>query len=70
MRNPSDQPAEIGLDVAKVFELPAGGARKYVLKSPWKSDAAKPAVTVQAGAEHRFRLQPFEVLVFDAMPSR
>lgn len=45
--------------------LPAGAAQKYVLRSPWAADAAKPAVTVSAGRPHSFKLQPFEVLVWD-----
>ncbi|MCX7824554.1 MAG: enterotoxin [Verrucomicrobiae bacterium] len=70
LRNPSDQPAEVSLDVAKAFELPAGAPRRYTLKSPWKEDAAKPAITVTAGQPCQFKLQPFEVLVWDALPAR
>jgi len=69
LRNPSDQPAEISLDVAKAFELPAGAPRHYSVKSPWKDDAAKPAITVTAGQPYPFKLQPFEVLVWDATPA-
>jgi hypothetical protein len=69
LRNPSDQPAEITLDIAKAFELPAGAPQKYTLKSPWAADAAKPAISVQAGRPQRFQLQPFEVLVWDATAS-
>jgi hypothetical protein len=70
LRNPSDQPAKIALDLAKAFELPAGAPRAYTLKSPWKSDAAKPPVTVTTGQPHEFQLQPFEIAVWDATPSR
>jgi hypothetical protein len=68
LRNPNGQPAEITLDIAKAFELPAGAPQKYVLKSPWAEDAPKPTVAVQAGRPHTFRLAPFEVLVWDAIP--
>jgi hypothetical protein len=70
LRNPSDQPAEMSLDVARAFELPAIAPRQFALKSPWKEDAAKPAITVTAGQPYRFQLQPFEVLVWDATPAR
>jgi hypothetical protein len=69
LRNPSDRLAMVEVDAAKVFELPAGAPRQYTLKSPWKEDAAKSAVTVKAGVPQRFKLQPFEVLVWDATPS-
>lgn len=65
LRNPNDQPATFKLYVAQTFELPAGAPRRYVLKSPWKSDAAKPPVTVSTAQPHEFRLQPFEVAVWD-----
>ena len=42
----------IVLDIAAAFELPAGAAQKYVLRSPWAADAAKPAITVSAGRPH------------------
>jgi hypothetical protein len=70
LRNPSDQPSQITLDIAEAFELPVGAAQKYVLRSPWAADAAKPAITVLAGRPHPFKLQPFEVLVWDATPSQ
>jgi hypothetical protein len=53
-----------------VFELPAGAARQYTLKSPWKEDAAKAEITVKAGVPHQFKLQPFEVRVWDATAAR
>jgi hypothetical protein len=68
LRNPDDQPSRITLDIAEAFELPPGAARKYVLRSPWAADAAKPAITVTAGRPHPFELQPFDVLVRDATP--
>ncbi len=70
LRNPSDQPAKISLDIAKAFELPAGAPRKYALKSPWKSDTAKPTITVTAGQPHEFQLQPLEIAVWNATISQ
>ncbi len=68
LRNPAPTPARIAIDIAKALELPDGAAREYVLRSPWKEDADRPPVTLSAGREFTFDLQPFEVLVFDATP--
>ena len=68
LRNPDDQAHLIRLDIAKVFELPEGAAQNYRLKSPWQDQAQLPAIEVIAGRIHEFKLQPFEVLVFDATP--
>jgi len=64
LRNPSRKPASFVLDLAAALELPA--PRDYVLKSPWKEDADRPAIVVPAGQRHRFELKPFEVLVLEA----
>jgi hypothetical protein len=67
-RNPSDKSGAITFDIAKAFELPAGAAQKYILKSPWNDDEDKPEIIVTAGEENTFELEPFKVLVFDATP--
>ena len=68
LRNPSDKPGRIAIDIGKAFELPQGAARKYSLNSPWKKDAGKATVKLSAGEAHTFDLKPFEVLVFDTTP--
>jgi hypothetical protein len=68
LRNPSDQPATIDIDIAKVFELPSDAAKSYSLRSPWKQDAAAAPIQLSAGQRHSFQLKPFQVLVFDATP--
>jgi hypothetical protein len=68
LRNPSDKPQSIAIDVARAWELPAGAARAYRAVSPWKEDAKKPAILLRGGEAHQFRLEPFEVLVLDAAP--
>ncbi len=68
LRNPKDTFGKITIDLGKAFELPPGAAREYSLKSPWKDDAATPALTLSAGEEHTFELKPFEVFAFDATP--
>ena len=65
LRNPDDKPREIGIDIAKAFHLPYGAAKNYSLKSPWKADASKPAITLMSGKKHTFKLQPFEVIVLE-----
>jgi len=68
LRNPSDKPGSIKIDIGKEFELPKGATEKYSLKSPWKEDIGSEAVLLKAGKTHTFELEPFEVLVFDARP--
>jgi hypothetical protein len=68
LRNPSDKPQEISIDVAKAFELPADAARVYELHSPWKEDHQQSSVSVKAGETHTFSLTPFEVVVLDGKP--
>jgi hypothetical protein len=76
LRNPQDRAADITLDPAQVFELPASAPRRYRLTSPWqdrgqdRADAIPPPVTVAAGQPHRFSLAPFEVRVLEARALR
>jgi hypothetical protein len=69
LRNPDVQPREYALDVAAAFELPLEAQTKYLLKSPWSEDAAKPALWAEAGKPLRIMLEPFEIVVLDAPPS-
>jgi hypothetical protein len=68
LRNPDDQPQTIALDADTVFELPAGAATQYALKSPY-ADQRLQTLSLAAGHPEQVTLQPFEVLVFDAQPS-
>lgn len=68
LRNPSDKPQEITLNVAQVFELPAGATRHYKAHSPWKADAEQPTIELTAGQPHTFHLEPFQVLTLEALP--
>jgi hypothetical protein len=68
LRNPSDQPATISIDIGGAFELPSGAAQSYSLRSPWKQDAAAAPIRLAAGQRHPFELKPFEVLTLDATP--
>lgn len=70
LRNPSDRAATITVDLGKALELPAGAPQAFALKSPWRKDASAAALRLTAGQPHSFRLEPFEVLTFDAAPER
>src|SRR6185369_14255658 len=61
LRNPSDKPQSISLDVAEIFELPATAARVYSARSPWAADAKTASITLTAGDKHIFELKPFQV---------
>ena len=65
LRNPSDKPQSIAIDVARAFELPAGAPESYAARSPWREDAGRPAITLTAGRVHRFDLPPFAVVTLN-----
>lgn len=68
LRNPTPFPNSITIDLLSAFELPPGARRSYRLISPWREDRARQPLRLVAGVPHRFELQPFEVLVYDATP--
>jgi hypothetical protein len=68
LRNPDDQSQTITVDAATVFELPDGAPRRYALTSPYK-DQRLQKLGLTAGRAEAVKLEPFEVLVFDAKPN-
>jgi hypothetical protein len=70
LRNPSDQPAQILIDVGAAFELPQNAALSYSAHSPWLKDKNKEAVVFQAGLSQVVKLKPFEVVTLDMDPKR
>jgi hypothetical protein len=68
LRNPSGQRQSIAIDVGRAFELPPEAPRRFVASSPWKLDRGTP-VSLAAGEEHVFALEPFEVLTLEALPA-
>jgi hypothetical protein len=68
LRNPGNTPQTFRITLQDAFELPAGAARSYTAKSPWKSDAAQPPLQLNAREPHEFHLAPFEVLTLDLTP--
>jgi type 1 glutamine amidotransferase len=67
LRNPDDQPREIQLDAARVFELPKGAPTKYALAAAY-ADLRIKTLALEAGRNVTVKLEPFEVLVFNASP--
>jgi len=67
LRNPSDQPQTLTLDVASAFELPVGAPTTYRLSSP-VSGTVLPFQNVQAGRPASFTLPAFGLLVLEAHP--
>lgn len=69
LRNPSDQPQDFTSNLSAILELPAGSARGFAARSPWKKDGATRALTIPAKTPHTFHLQPFQVLTLELIPS-
>lgn len=65
LRNPSNMPQTIAIDVARVFELPPGAPRQYSASSPWARDRGRAPVQFRAGEEQKIHLAPFEVLTLE-----
>jgi hypothetical protein len=66
LRNPSNLPQNISIDVERVFELPPGAPRRYSANSPWAMDRGRAPVQFRAGEEREIRLAPFEVVTLQA----
>jgi N-acetyl-beta-hexosaminidase len=66
LRNPSERVQSIKIDPAKVFELPKGAPKNYTIVNPFK-DQTVDVTKLTAGVETTFKLQPFEVLVIEAI---
>ncbi|PTX98400.1 enterotoxin [Opitutus sp. ER46] len=65
LRNPSDKPQEITLDAQSAFELPTDAPTKIDLRSPY-ADQRVQRLTLDGAKKQTLRLEPFEVLVFNA----
>ena len=67
LRNPTARSANIKIDPAKAFELPAGSPREFNIVSPFKDQTCE-VTKLKAGTETTITLKPFEVLVMEALP--
>ena len=65
LRNPSDHPQDFAASLSTLLELPANSARAYSARSPWKANNATPPIIIPAQEQHKFHLQPFEVLTLE-----
>ncbi|MDQ6738386.1 MAG: enterotoxin [Gemmatimonadota bacterium] len=65
LRNPSNRPQEIAIDVGRIFELPPSAPTRYLARSPWAEYRGMKAISFTAGRERRIQLAPFEVLTLD-----
>ena len=68
LRNPSDHKQTVSLRLQDALELPPGSAEAYTAHSPWKEDAAQPALQLSVQQPHDFELAPFQVLTLDLQP--
>jgi hypothetical protein len=68
LRNPSDTPQSLRIDVGEAFELPAKSPKQFQVRSPWHDDRQSDAILLAAGEKHIFNLKPFEVLTLEALP--
>ena len=70
LRNPGDHEQTIRLRLADAFELPPDAANMYSARSPWKEDAGRPPIVLQAQEAHEFHLAAFQVLTLDLLPAQ
>ncbi len=68
VRNPLESEQTFAVDLQDAFELPAGAAKKYSFKSPWKDQSDQPALKMQAGLQTVLKLKPFEAVILEATP--
>ncbi len=70
LRNPDGKARELDAALDRFFELPPGAAAAFTIKSPFSQrHIAGLAGRVDARRPVRIRLDPFEVLVFEAAPA-
>jgi len=67
-RNPDDTPRDITIDIETAFELPQGASHNYQLMAAYSDQRIK-KLNAKAGIPFTIKLNPFEVLVFDANPN-
>jgi hypothetical protein len=66
--NPTDL-RMIKLRLRDALELSVDAAEVYSARSPWKEDARRPAILLQAEEAHEFHLAAFQVLTVDILPT-
>jgi hypothetical protein len=69
LRNPSDRPQSIGIDVASVLELPPGAAKTFRAHQPFVPRGPAAPREFRAGQTTRVALAPFQVLSIELTPA-
>jgi hypothetical protein len=70
LRNPSDAPAEMKLDLATALELPGDAPSTYSVTSRWPTPQRVPERTLAASEPVAVELAPFEIVVLKAEPAQ
>ncbi|KAG9543893.1 hypothetical protein KCV01_g24973, partial [Aureobasidium melanogenum] len=60
LRNPSDKAQLAVIDLDRQLELPPGAKRAFQARSPWKADAGKPELALDADKPQTITLEPFQ----------
>ena len=68
LRNPDAHAQLAVIDLQRQLELPIGAAHRFEAHSPWKSDAAKPTLDLDADSPGTITLAPFQVLTLELTP--
>lgn len=68
LRNPSDKPQSMVINLGEVLELPVSAPQFYSAKSPWKADISEEPIDLDVKSPHIFNLAPFEVLTLNIRP--
>jgi hypothetical protein len=72
LRNPSRRPQEFKLDAAKIFELEEADPGIFAVHSVWSDTARWDKATIRTmrkGQPFSLRLEPFEVITLEAIPT-
>ena len=68
LRNPSRSAADLTLDLATAFELPATAPEDFGVRSRWPRAGRDLSFELPAAKPHAFHLDPFEIVVLEATP--
>jgi hypothetical protein len=67
IRNPSERPHGIAIEIGRDLELPTGAATSFAARNPFTGSREAPRV-FRAGEEQRVSLAPFEVVTIELIP--
>ena len=68
LRNPSGSAADLTLDLAMAFELPAIAPEDFGVRGRWSRAGKELSLELPAAKPHAFHLDPFEIVVLEATP--